>query len=206
MVDAAAHIEGEQLVLERMPVGSPGRKSSGWYGMLTLIITEAALFLYLLFAYYYSWVWDGAGFLPDTPPQFRLSAPSTIILIVSSVAVWWGEQGAKKNSRVQMAFGTGLGFALGAVFIGIQLLEWRDKPFRIDSNSYGSLYFTVTGFHLAHVALGLLILLALFVWSLLGYFDAKRHAPVTVGSIYWHFVDLVWLTIFFTFYVTPYLR
>ena len=50
-----------------------------------------------------------------------------------------------------------------------------------------------------------LILAVLFVWSLLGYFDERRHAPVTIGSIYWHFVDVVWLFIFFTFYITPYL-
>jgi heme/copper-type cytochrome/quinol oxidase subunit 3 len=56
---------------------------------------------------------------------------------------------------------------------------------------------------MAHVAIGLLVLAALFVWSLLGYFDIGRHAPVSIGAVYWHFVDAVWLTLFFTFYITP---
>ena len=73
------------------------------------------------------------------------------------------------------------------------------------SNTYGSLYFTITGFHMAHVAAGLLMLAALFVWTLLGTFDRWRSTPVSVGVIYWHFVDAVWLAVFLTFYVTPYL-
>ena len=58
---------------------------------------------------------------------------------------------------------------------------------------------------MAHVVVGLLVLLVLLLWSALGYFDRERHAPVAIGAIYWHFVDAVWLTVFFTFYITPYL-
>jgi cytochrome c oxidase subunit 3 len=94
---------------------------------------------------------------------------------------------------------------LGAIFVGVQLLEWSRKPYQFNSSAYSSLYFTITGFHLAHVVIGMLVLLVLSVWSLLGYFDSKRHAPVAIGAIYWHFVDVVWLVVFFTIYVTPYL-
>ena len=65
--------------------------------------------------------------------------------------------------------------------------------------------FVTTGFHMAHVVVGDLMLAAVLLWSLLGFFDRKRHAPVSIAAVYWHFVDLVWLTVFFTFYVTPYL-
>jgi len=187
------------------PMGSPGRKSSGWYGMLTLILTEAALFLYLQFSYYYMALWNEGGFLPREFPSLKFSAPDTAILLVSSLAVWWAERGAKKGSRGQLAGGLAIALLLGAVFMGIQVLEWLDKPFRWDSDPYGSLYFVITGLHMAHVLVGLLILFALFVWALLGFFDPKRHAPVTIGAVYWHFVDVVWLTIFFTFYISPYL-
>jgi len=86
-----------------------------------------------------------------------------------------------------------------------QIHEWRDKPFAIDTSSYGSLYFTVTGFHMAHVIGGLLMIAPLMLWTALGKFDSRRRDPVSNGAIYWHFVDAVWLTVFFTFYVTPYL-
>jgi cytochrome c oxidase subunit 3 len=101
--------------------------------------------------------------------------------------------------------GLAIGILLGITFIVVQYFEWMDKTFRPDASTYGSLYFTITGFHVAHVAFGVLELLALFVWSLLGYFNSERHAPVTIGGMYWHFVDVVWLFIFFTIYVTPYL-
>ena len=58
---------------------------------------------------------------------------------------------------------------------------------------------------MAHVAVGVLGLAILAIWSALGYFDRARHAPVSIGAIYWNFVDAVWLTVFFTFYLTPYL-
>lgn len=119
--------------------------------------------------------------------------------------MWWGEQGIKRDKTGQVAAGFGIAFVLGAIFVGVQLVEWAEKPFTFATSAYSSLYFTVTGFHMAHVAAGLIMLAALFVWTLLGYFDRARNAPISIGAIYWHFVDAVWLAVFLTFYVTPYL-
>jgi heme/copper-type cytochrome/quinol oxidase subunit 3 len=195
----------EIAVARPLPVGSPGRKSSGWYGMMALIVTEASLFLYLLFAYFYFAIWTDSGFLPAKLPTFELAAPDTLVLLTSSVAVWWGERGARKGSRTQLAIGLVVTLVLGAIFVGVQLLEWTQKPFHFNQTTYSSLYFTITGFHMAHVVVGMLVLLVLLFWSLFGYFDAHRNAPVAIGAIYWHFVDAVWLAVFFTIYVTPYL-
>ena len=203
MAEMTATAPGRQLVIGRLSVGSIERGASGWWGMLTLILTEAFLFAYLLFSYYYFAVQYGRPWLPAELPSFRLSAPNTAILIVSSIAVWFGERGARQGSRWRLVLGLAAGLVLGAVFVGIQFREWMDKPFGLASHSYGSLYFTITGFHMAHVAAGLLVLAALLLWSALGYFDRARMAPVTIGAIYWHFVDAVWLTLFFTFYITP---
>jgi cytochrome c oxidase subunit 3 len=205
MADTGLADSEEDLEVGLLPVGSPGHKSSGWFGMMTLIATEASLFLYLLFSYFYFAIWNDGGFLPRELPKFGLSGADTVILLLSSVAVWWGEKGARKGAPRQLALGIAGGFVLGAVFVGVQLLEWKGKPYGLSTSPYSSLYFTITGFHLAHVVIGLLVLAALFVWSLFGYFDARRHAPVAIGAIYWHFVDAVWLAVFFTIYVTPYL-
>ncbi|MGQ9366396.1 cytochrome c oxidase subunit 3 [Azospirillum sp. ST 5-10] len=193
------------VTIARLPVGSVGTRASGWWGMLTLIATEAFLFANLLFSYYYVAGQAGRHWLPPDPPSFRLSGPNTVLLLLSSVAVWFGERGARRGRRWQLAGGLAAGVAMGAVFVLVQWTEWADKPFTLATSSYGSLYFTVTGFHVAHVVAGLLILAALAVWSALGLFDRERHAPVSIGAIYWHFVDAVWLAVFFTFYVTPYL-
>jgi cytochrome c oxidase subunit III len=187
-----------------LPVGGVGRKSFGWWGMIALIMTEASLFAYLLFAYYYFVVQYGREWIPETP-KVTLALPNTAILLLSSVFVWWGEKGAERNARRQQSLGLAIGLVLGVIFIVIQALEWREKAFTLASSSYGSSFFVTTGFHMAHVAAGVLMLAAVLAWSLLGYFDARRHAALSIAAIYWHFVDLVWLAIFFTFYNTPHI-
>jgi len=184
-------------------VGSTGRKAGGWYGMLALVVTEASLFLYLLFSYYYFALWGGGRFVPEPLPKFDLAGPDTAVLLLSSVAVWWGERGMRRLSRGRTMTGLALAVVLGLAFVGVQLIEWAQKPFHFNQTSYSALYFTITGFHMAHVIVGLIILLVLLIWTQRGYFDARRDVPIAVGAIYWHFVDAVWLAVFFTIYVTP---
>ena len=92
---------------------------------------------------------------------------------------------------------------LGVGFVGRPAVRMEGQDFRLDFQRYGSLYFTITGFHMAHVVVGLVILLAATCLVVFGYFGPIRSSPVSIGAIYWHFVDAVWLTVFFTFYITP---
>jgi cytochrome c oxidase subunit III len=193
-----------ESALRRLPVGSAGHKSFGWWGMLTVIMTEASLFAYLLFSVYYFLIQYGRAWVPEAP-SLALALPNTAILLLSSLCVWQGEAGAVRGRAVQRSLGLAAGIALGVIFLAVQVLEWREKPFTPASSSYGSAYFITTGFHMAHVVVGVLLLLAVFVWSLLGLFDRERHTPISIAAIYWHFVDVVWLAIFFTFYLTPYI-
>ncbi len=194
-----------ELVLERaaLPTGSIRYHASGWWGMLGIILSEAALFGYLLFCYYYLAVQPHSQPWPPTLPGLKLSLPDTIILLLSSVAVWWGERAIKEGARLRAIGGVGAGLVLGIVFVVIQVFEWKSKSFSINSHAYGSLYFTITGFHMAHVIVGNILLAVVTWWMALDYFGPFRNAAVSISAIYWHFVDLVWLTIFFTFYITP---
>ncbi len=205
MAEIGADAPGRRLTIGRFPVGSVGRRASGWWGMLTVVLTEAFLFAYLFFSYYYFAVQYGRTWLPPELPSFWLSVPSTAILLASSVAIWSAERGIRQDHRGRLVLGLLITLALGAAFVGIELYDWSSEPFTLASSAYGSLYFTTAGFHLIHVAVGLLILVALLVWSALGYFDLERFAPVSIGALYWHFVVVVWLAEFFTFYITPYL-
>jgi cytochrome c oxidase subunit III len=186
-----------------LPVGSIGRHANGWWGMMMLIVTEGALFVYLLFAYYYAAVQHERNWLPEDLPDFRLSLPDTILLLLSSVVVWRGESLMKQGRSGATAVYLSVAALMGIVFVAIQALEWGTKKFTPFSSSYGSLYYIITGFHMAHVVAGVLILATLALWCALGYFNRIRSAPVSIGAIYWHFVDAVWLALFFTFYVTP---
>ncbi len=201
----SADAPGRRLTIGPLLVGSVDRRASGWWGMLTLILTEAFLFAYLLFTYFYFAVQYGRSWLPAELPSFRLSLPATVLLLASSIAVWAAERSIRRAARGGLLVGLLVGLLLGALFVGVELLEWQSKPFTLASSAYGSLYYTITGFHLAHVVVGLLILAAVLIWSALGYFDRERLAPVSIGAIYWHFVVAVWLAQFFTLYLTPYL-
>jgi heme/copper-type cytochrome/quinol oxidase subunit 3 len=191
------------VVVERVPVGGVGRRSMGWWGLVTLIATEGALFAYLLFAYYYVLVQVGPSWFPEKAPALRLALPNTIILLVSSGTVWWAERSIRRGARGAALGGLALTFLLGLAFLVIQLFEWKAKPYTIRSGSYGSLYFTITGFHMAHVTAGLIALLLIFIWCASGFLDGRRNVPLLIGAAYWHFVDVVWLFVFFTFYLVP---
>jgi heme/copper-type cytochrome/quinol oxidase subunit 3 len=200
MADAAAM----PAALAPLPIGARGRNSVGWAGMLCLIATESALFAYLLFSYFFIALQRGPAWLPETHPSLALAGPNTLVLLASSACVWWGEEGVKRARRGQHFLGLGAGIVLGVVFLVVQGFEWKTKAFGLGSSSYGSLFFTVTGFHMAHVIAGVLILATVLLWSVLGYFSPRHHARMTIASVYWHFVDVVWLFVFSTFYLSPY--
>jgi cytochrome c oxidase subunit 3 len=200
MSEAEALYRGEAL-----PVGSKGRLSSGWWGMITLIATETALFAYLLFSYFYVASQNGGAWPPGGPPKLDLAIPGTVVLIFGSVTMWWGEKGIRAGRRNQLLAGLGASVLLGLAFVVLEGIEWSRKAFTPRTDAYGSLYFTVTGFHLTHVLVGVLMLIMLFVWTLLGYFGVRRHSTVSIAVVYWHFVTAVWAAVFLTFYVSPYL-
>ena len=113
-----------------LPVGSIGRHANGWWGMMMLIVTEAALFVYLLFAYYYAAVQHERNWLPEDLPNFKLSLPDTIILLLSSLVVWRGESLLKQGRRGGVAaVYLAVAAVMGIVFIAIQALEWGTKAF-----------------------------------------------------------------------------
>jgi cytochrome c oxidase subunit 3 len=187
-----------------LPVGSAGERSGGWFGCLALIVTEGSLFGYLIFSYLYLASQSGQMWPPEGLPKLGLGLTNTAILLSSSVFVWLCERFVKRRRLHWAVASMSTALILGVIFVGIQLKEWGNHPYGLTAHLYGSLYFTITGFHLAHVAVGLVVLSLLLLWTALGFFDEKRCLALTIGGLYWHFVDLVWLFIFSTIYLSPY--
>lgn len=188
-----------------LPVGPTEESGVGWNGLVMLVVTESCLFVFLLFSYYYIGASAALPWVAEAHPSLTLSGPDTAILLLSSVFVWWGERGVRRGNRSAALAGSGIAFVLGIIFLVIQYFEWKAKTFGPGSSSYASLYYVTTGFHMAHVVVGVVVLLLMFLWTLLGYFSPERRLPYTNGAYYWHFVDVVWLFIFSTYYITPYL-
>jgi heme/copper-type cytochrome/quinol oxidase subunit 3 len=188
-----------------LPTVGEGSRSVGWWGMLCLVASEAALFSYLLFSYFFVAINADGPWPPSGPPALGLVSINTLILLSTSLTMWLAERQLAAGSRRASVALQGLTIGLGVVFAALQVVEWRNKDFSISSHTYGSLFFTITGIHLAHVLVGLLMLSFLLLWTSLGYFDSQRRRVLSIGAIYWHFVDIVWIFIFSSLYLSPHL-
>ena len=193
---------------ESLPEHTTGPRSYGWWGMAWLIATEATLFAALIATYFYLRFKSGPVWPPDgiAKPDLALPLVMSVILLSSSIPVHIADAGIKRGDQKRLRWGLALGFVLGAIFLAITWgIEWPEKldEFRPTTNAYGSLFFTITGFHSAHVAVGLLISAWTQVRAWKGAFDERRHMTVQNFSMYWHFVDVVWLFVLATIYLSP---
>ena len=108
-----------------------------------------------------------------------------MLLLASSGVAWIGERGILDRRRGQALWGFAGAFVMGAAFAAIQGYEWTSKPFSLGTSSYASLYYVTTGFHMAHVIIGLGVLAALFLWTALDYFSPRRRLTISAGVMYW---------------------
>jgi cytochrome c oxidase subunit 3 len=197
----------ETLKIEKpLPVGNLGPRNTGLWGAWTLILTEGSLFAYLLVTYAYLALTSGQGWPPEGPPKLIVPAVNTLILLASSGCVVAAERWLRRGRRGLSLTALVLAVSLGAVFIAVQMHEWAAKGYGPAAHLYGSLYFTITGFHMAHVAVGALMLASVAAWTGMGRVTAKGPAPLVIAGLYWHFVDAVWLVIFSVLYLLPHLH
>jgi cytochrome c oxidase subunit 3 len=187
-----------------LPFGAIGSSASGWWGAWFLMISEASLFAYVFFTYFYYSVQPPADWIPGGPPEFKYSGPQTGLVLIGCVSAWGAERAMRRESLPLTLLALGLTLLLGGGFIALQFIDWFGKSFDFATSTYSGVYFLVSGFHLMHFVVGWLMFLMLFIWTALGYFDRVRHVPISIGAIYWYFLAVAWLAVFFVLYGTPY--
>ena len=203
--DATSYLGETETPFGKLPLGASGERSVGWWGMAGLIATESAFFGYLIFSYFYLGS-QSVNPWPSEAPGALLPIVNTLILLASSGAVIWAERGIRRGSTTRLRSGLGLAVLLGVTFLALQIVEYGREKASPTHDAYGSLFYTITGFHGAHVFVGLIMLLVVLVRAFRGHFARGRHDAVTNAAMYWHFVDIVWLVVFTSLYVTPHLR
>lgn len=200
------HLERTLTVEDLRVRGAGPGKPFAWWGMLLFMLTEAALFAYLIASYFYLRnalpVWPPEG-IPM--PELRLAAVNTGILLASSVPMHWALTGIRAGKRRRLQVGLLAGFLLGVTFLGIQAFEYGHQTFTPSTHAYGSAFFTITGFHGLHVLVGLGMNLYAQARAARGHFDAEDHTGLENCVLYWHFVDLVWIAVFSSLYLSPHL-
>jgi heme/copper-type cytochrome/quinol oxidase subunit 3 len=177
-------------------------RSVGWWGVLCMIMTEATLFIGLLASYYFLWAssseWPQGGIEP--PELVRISI-FTVILLGSSIPIFVAEW-ANRRGRMELARGMlFVSFLMGAAFLVNQVLEYQELHFGWRDNAYASIFYVTTGLHGLHVLLGLLISLVVQAKGYAGRLAPHDDVSVEVFSLYWHFVDGVWIFVFSSLYV-----
>ena len=189
-----------------LAIGSIGTRSSGFWGMVFLVISEASLFFYLFFSYFYFAIQPHSGpWPPGGPPTLTYAIIQTVIVLAGSGTAWWANCSAARGNNPMLLIGLAGTLLLGLAFIGVQMLDWYKEPFSFQTDPFASFYFVIGGIHLVHFAVGVIMVAAVLLWSGLGYFGPVRHAPVTIAAFYWFFVTVAWLGVLFTLYITPYL-
>lgn len=144
------------------------------------------------------------GPYPHDLYDIPFTSVSSFILIMSSVSMVLAlaaiQRGDERNMRVWL-FTTAM---LGITFLAGQAFEFTEfyhEGLTMKTNLFGSTFFLLTGFHGAHVTVGVLILLSLWVMSLRGKVTQEKSLNVELAGLYWHFVDVVWIVIFTLIYL-----
>lgn len=137
-------------------------------------------------------------------PAWGIPALNTAILLTSGLTVTWAHHGLRADKRGQLIVGLALTVVLGLLFVGLQAYEYihayRDLNLTLESGIYGSTFFMLTGFHGLHVTLGAIILIVVLFRCMRGHFTKENHFAFEAAAWYWHFVDVVWLGLFFFVY------
>lgn len=179
----------------------------GTAGMMLFILTEALLFVSLFFSYYYLARQQLQWPLGD-PPKLMLALIMLIVLLVSSGVVEWGRRQGRAGRDAMARLSLLITIVLGIAFLVLQSFEYRNhlRSLTPTQNSYGSIFYTITTFHGAHIVMGLLMLTYALILPKREPTDRPPHRPHHNAAIYWHFVDLVWVVIVALLYVAPNIR
>ncbi|HLE58257.1 MAG TPA: cytochrome c oxidase subunit 3 [Candidatus Limnocylindria bacterium] len=173
-------------------------------GMLLFIASEVMFFGGLFAAYFnsrasYAGVWGP----PESAPELEIlpiALPITIVLLASSFTMQFGVWAIRRGDHRAMTRWVALTLALGVTFLIGQAYDYTTLGFGLSDGLFGTVFYTLTGFHGAHVFGGAVGLTILVARARAGQFNARHHVAVEAVSIYWHFVDLVWVALFTTLY------
>ena len=171
-------------------------------GVLLFIASEVMLFGSFFTAYFFIRVVNGEPWpLPPYKLPVFVAGVNTLILVTSSFTVHWALQSIKRGHRAGLQAGLVLTMALGTTFLLTQILEYHRVGFSPRSGSFGTIFFSLTGLHGAHVFVGLCLLAMATTRAFRGHFTPQAHWGVELPGIYWHFVDVMWIVVYETIYI-----
>jgi cytochrome c oxidase subunit III len=190
-------------VIPHSPTESWTLPSRGIVGMICLIVAESAIFIIFVVAY----VFYLGKSLTGPAPHDVLELPilTTVCLLSSSITVHFASSALHNGKQTMCSLWLALTVLLGAIFLGGTAREWHDLIYRdgltIRTNLFGTTFYSLVGLHASHVLIGLIMLSFALAFSLRRQMTSKHSERLEVLSLYWHFVDAVWVVVFLVVYV-----
>lgn len=192
------------MIVKPIPVGVSDNRATGWWGMVLFILAEAVLFASFIASYFFimanSNTWPLGGI--EEPTLFWPSV-GTVLLVGSSVPMFLADRSAQQGHQAGLRAALAVAWVMAALFLALQVREFRRESFGLADTAYGSLFLTITGLHGLHVVTALIMSLVIQVRVWLGHFTPARRLAITNVGLYWHFVDAVWIVIFISLYLSP---
>ena len=176
--------------------------------MVLFIVSEVFFFLCFFWAYYHCFLSPDVMILSQWPP-FGIRRPcawgipllNTALLLSSGVLVTWARIELRRGNIMYALIGLEWTIFCGLAFTILQLHEYRVSDFGISDTVYGSTFFMLTGFHGFHVIIGTILLVVSACRCALGHFAIRHHTGFICAIWYWHFVDAIWIFVYFSLYV-----
>jgi len=177
--------------------------SKGVVGMTCLIIAESAIFTIFVVAYLYYLGRDVSG--PTPREVLELPILNSICLLSSSVTITFALRALRNGDAKRFGRWWLITIALGAYFLIGTGREWHhlihDKGLTIQTNLFGTTFYSLVGLHAFHVVVGLLALLIVLTFAMAGCVKTEHAGRMHVLALYWHFVDVVWIVVFTVVYI-----
>ncbi len=173
---------------------------------MVLFVASEAMFFAAFFGGYFTIKANAPEWPPAGTPHLKIDIATilTVILIVSSITVQLSLRSIRGGDRGRSTMWLGITILLGICFLGLQLYDYSQLGFGLKDGVFGTLFYVMTGIHMAHVIGGVVFLALVFGQARRGRLSSTHHDPLAAGAIYWDFVDVVWLCLFTVFYLlTP---
>jgi len=194
------------LDVRTLPSSPGGRKSAEWWGVAVLVVIEGMVFIALIVSYFHlkgrNPSWPPAGI---EAPHIPLATANTLLLVASLLPIWLATRALRNQSERTTKIALASGIGLLAVFLGIKLYEYITLPYGPLTHAYGSVVFTMSGLHMAHVFAVLVKSSVVLTYVHQGRVDPDRRAALDSNALYWYFVVAVWLPLYGAIYWSPHL-
>jgi cytochrome c oxidase subunit 3/cytochrome o ubiquinol oxidase subunit 3 len=175
-----------------------------------LFLSSEALFFGAFIATYFLYRGRDAQYLGGPTPTDLLNIPFTsvtsFVLLMSSLTMVLALAAIQRGDERRLRIWLLATAFFGLLFVGGQVFEFTEfyrEGLHLDTNLFGTTFFVLTGFHGAHVTLGIVWLLSLWFLSMRGRIHQGQSEAVETAGLYWHFVDVVWIVIFTVIYLVP---